>query len=41
MSTDSLDNLDPQQLRALAERLLGEVAAREAELVTRNAQIAA
>ena len=41
MSTDSLDNLDPQQLRALAERLLGEAAAREAELVTRNAQIAA
>ncbi|SAI67017.1 ISPpu15%2C transposase Orf2 [Bordetella ansorpii] len=41
MSTASLDHLDAQQLRALAERLMGEVASRDEQLAVRDAKIAA
>ena len=41
MSTASLDHLDAQQLRALAERLMGEVAVRDEQLAARDARIAA
>ncbi|ANN73093.1 IS66 family transposase [Bordetella bronchialis] len=40
MSSVSLDHLDAQQLRALAERLMGEVASRDAQLATLDAKIA-
>ncbi len=40
MSTASLVHLDAQQLRALAERLMGEVAVRDEQLATRVARIA-
>lgn len=36
MSTASLDHLDAQQLRAMAERLMDEVAARDAQIVKRD-----
>jgi uncharacterized protein (DUF3084 family) len=41
MNTAPLDHLDAQQLRALAQRLLGEVTSRDAQLAARDAQIAA
>lgn len=41
MTPTSLDHLDAEQLRALAERLMGEVATRDEELARRDAQIAA
>ncbi len=41
MRTASLDHLDAQQLRALAERLMGEAAERDVQLATRVAQILA
>ncbi|MDH2240272.1 IS66 family transposase [Pigmentiphaga sp. GD03639] len=40
MSTASLDHLDAQQLRALAERLMGEVATRDAQIAAHDAVIA-
>ena len=40
MSTASLDHLDAQQLRALAERLMGEVAARDAQIAAHDAVVA-
>ena len=40
MSNASLDHLDAQQLRALAERLMGEVAARDAQIAAHDAVVA-
>jgi len=40
MSTASLDHLDAQQLRALAERLMGEVATRDAQIAAHDAVVA-
>lgn len=37
MSTASLDHLDAQQLRASAERLMGEVATRDAQIAAHDA----
>ncbi|VFR43733.1 Mobile element protein [plant metagenome] len=40
MSAASLDHLDAQQLRVLAERLMGEVATRDARIAAHEAQVA-
>ncbi|MDQ6211494.1 IS66 family transposase [Achromobacter insolitus] len=40
MNTASLDHLDAQQLRALAERLMGEVATRDAQIAAHDAVVA-